>query len=243
MGYLLLIFSQKSLLPLQNEPDSITLILPAQSIIINDPIVQNVPQETINFADLTTYSMHFTTEMQQTLPQNRAKKMPAPIKKKPSSSSKISKNQEKKPISKNISSLKTKDNIKTTTVSSKPVSKETAKKMPILKKEEAKIIEEPINLIKQDNWKASYRHDLLLALKKNKFYPLQAKRLRQTGKVKIQFVITPQGIFKEIRLIKSSDYQILNQSAIKTVRNTSPFRALPIKDNWQVEIELEYKIP
>ena len=58
-------------------------------------------------------------------------------------------------------------------------------------------------------------------------YPLAAQVQGLEGTSLVTFRIMAEGTVDEIRIVKSSDYEILDEAALKTVRRAAPFPALP----------------
>ncbi len=61
----------------------------------------------------------------------------------------------------------------------------------------------------------------------NVSYPDPAKRKGWQGKVLLSFVITADGYVRELKVIKSSGFILLDRNAIETVRDTAPFPRPP----------------
>jgi protein TonB len=60
-------------------------------------------------------------------------------------------------------------------------------------------------------------------LERNKEYPHLARRARMEGSVTVQFQILGNGSPDALRVTKSSGYGVLDESALRTVRNSAPF--------------------
>jgi protein TonB len=79
----------------------------------------------------------------------------------------------------------------------------------------------------------------------NIFYPPLARRKGIEGIVLIGFLITHNGLLRDIRLIEPSDYDILNRAAITTINNASPFLPFPEsinkKELW-LKLALSFKL-
>lgn len=75
---------------------------------------------------------------------------------------------------------------------------------------------------------ADYLNTVRLLIERHKNYPRMASNRQIEGTVIIQFSITPEGIAREVSIIKSSGFEILDQAGIKAVRNASPFPPPPI---------------
>jgi protein TonB len=61
----------------------------------------------------------------------------------------------------------------------------------------------------------------------NVSYPDPAKRKGWQGKVLLSFVITADGNVRELKVVKSSGFTLLDRNAIETVRDTAPFPRPP----------------
>jgi protein TonB len=67
-----------------------------------------------------------------------------------------------------------------------------------------------------------------------------ARQMGWEGKVKVSFIISFDGSFREIEISKSSGFEILDKNAIETVKNASPFPKLPVEA--QIIIPILYKL-
>ncbi len=74
-----------------------------------------------------------------------------------------------------------------------------------------------------------YRNSIKELINSHKIYPRIARRKGIEGVVMVSFVILRNGLLKDIRLITSSDYEILDKAALETINNANPF--LPFPDN------------
>lgn len=61
----------------------------------------------------------------------------------------------------------------------------------------------------------------------NKNYPSLARQRRIFGNVRLMVAILPTGQVKDVVLLKSSGYPVLDQAAIQSVRLASPFQPFP----------------
>ena len=61
----------------------------------------------------------------------------------------------------------------------------------------------------------------------NKNYPALARQRRIFGNVRLMVAILPTGQVKDVTLLKSSGYPLLDQAAIQSVRLASPFQPFP----------------
>jgi periplasmic protein TonB len=64
-------------------------------------------------------------------------------------------------------------------------------------------------------------------IEKNLVYPPVAQRMGWTGKVIVFFNVGKDGRVKDIRIIKSSGYTILDENVIETIRKVQPFPGPP----------------
>jgi TonB family protein len=82
--------------------------------------------------------------------------------------------------------------------------------------------------LKVDSVRENYLHALLRRIHKHKYYPLAAKKMQFVGKVTLQFTLTKHGdLIGKVNLLDPSSYQILNEAAIRTVRQAGPFPEFP----------------
>lgn len=70
-------------------------------------------------------------------------------------------------------------------------------------------------------------------IEKNKIYPQYAQDEGTEGKVKVEFIVEKNGRVKNIKVISSSGYKILDNAAMDAVKKSSPFL------NISAEIERE----
>ncbi len=82
-------------------------------------------------------------------------------------------------------------------------------------------------------------------IEENKIYPKTAKRLNQTGKVFVSFVITKDGKIKDIKIVKSSDFERLNEAATEILSQIGKFEAIPEKlkkEEFEITIPISYEL-
>ena len=58
-------------------------------------------------------------------------------------------------------------------------------------------------------------------------YPREAVRMGMEGKLVVKFVIGKDGSLKELKLLKSSGYKILDDEAINAIKDAAPFNPIP----------------
>ena len=64
---------------------------------------------------------------------------------------------------------------------------------------------------------------------RNVSYPSLARRLGWQGKVLVSFIINLNGTIKEARVMQSSGYDLLDKTALETVKESEPFPRPPIE--------------
>jgi protein TonB len=90
-----------------------------------------------------------------------------------------------------------------------------------------------------------YITNIKRTLNKNKFYPITAKKLKQTGVVKVQFEINEHGHIINKSIIESSIHQSLNQAVTELLDRVRSFEPIPKefgKKNWIFVLPVEFKI-
>jgi len=78
-----------------------------------------------------------------------------------------------------------------------------------------------------------YIRDLIM---RNLAYPLAARRLGWKGAVTVCFVVLENGAAQNIRVIKSSGHDILDQAVVKTIQQTQPFPKPPVRAELTIPI-------
>jgi TonB family protein len=85
-----------------------------------------------------------------------------------------------------------------------------------------------------------------LFIESRKEYPLQAKRLREVGRVVVSLVIARDGRFLEVTLVEPSSSQSLNEGSIQTMMRLEKFKPLPESltgvDSILVKVPLVYSL-
>jgi protein TonB len=80
----------------------------------------------------------------------------------------------------------------------------------------------------RDSLLARYAGTLHRRINSRKEYPVQARRQRQTGTVKVRFILSRQGLLAGEPLLETrSPHERLNESALQAVRRAAPFPAFP----------------
>jgi protein TonB len=84
----------------------------------------------------------------------------------------------------------------------------------------------------------SYLGNARLKIEKAKRYPREARRRGWEGEVVLSFQINRKGEVSQIRLVRSSGYQELDDEGIATIRRASPFLPPPLADQNKLEVEI-----
>ena len=72
----------------------------------------------------------------------------------------------------------------------------------------------------------AYIRDLIL---KNITYPPMAKKLGWQGNMRVSFVIREDGKVQQLKIVKSSGYEVLDRNVVETVRKVQPFPRPPLQ--------------
>ena len=88
--------------------------------------------------------------------------------------------------------------------------------------------------------KSAYLSYIRNRIEKFKYYPEQARRRGFKGSVWVAFIINKDGTVSQLRIHKASEYSILNDAALETIKRIAKFHPLP--DELEVD-ELEVIVP
>lgn len=64
---------------------------------------------------------------------------------------------------------------------------------------------------------------------KNLVYPARAKKMGWSGKVMISFIICEDGRVKDLKIVKSSGFEVLDLNVVDTVKDSQPFPRPPVR--------------
>ncbi|MDD2886938.1 MAG: energy transducer TonB [Aliarcobacter sp.] len=182
--------------------------------------------------------------------QNVVIKKPEPIHE-PVVEKTVEKNIETKPLPKTLSKNMIKENHKkiNEVVKKEDVPKKVenvkvveASKQPPLTSENK---ETKIDSNEKDLLENEYLSKLQQLIEQNKTYPKSAKRLNQMGKVNVCFVISKDGQIKDIKVVKKSDFEKLDEAAIEIFARIYKFEPIPEKLNkssWEITVPIVYQI-
>ncbi|MFH0727540.1 MAG: energy transducer TonB [Pseudomonadota bacterium] len=73
----------------------------------------------------------------------------------------------------------------------------------------------------------TYFEIVKLKIEKNKKYPEEAKKNHMEGTVSLKFIITPDGTIRNTEVAKSSRHPMLDDAAIKALKDAAPFPKPP----------------
>jgi periplasmic protein TonB len=78
-------------------------------------------------------------------------------------------------------------------------------------------------------------------IEENLSYPRRAQRMGWTGRVIIAFSVSKNGHVQDIRIVKSSGYELLDSNLVETIRKVEPFPRPPISVTLNMPITYELK--
>lgn len=90
-----------------------------------------------------------------------------------------------------------------------------------------------------------YKHLVRSAIAKRKFYPVAAKTQRITGTVYVVFTLKASGRILKLNISKSSGSNLLDQAALKAVRNVGKFpdfSKISKRKTWNFTVPLKYNL-
>lgn len=71
----------------------------------------------------------------------------------------------------------------------------------------------------------SYIRDII---NKNISYPYMARKMGWSGKVKVSFIIAEDGSVKDVKILESSGFDLLDRNAADAIKKASPFPRPPV---------------
>ena len=80
----------------------------------------------------------------------------------------------------------------------------------------------------------AYIRDIIM---KNLSYPRIAREMGWSGKVVVTFLVLEDGAVKDIKIVRSSGFGILDKSAVETIKKSCPFPRPPAAAQLKVPIE------
>ena len=107
------------------------------------------------------------------------------------------------------------------------------------------VVTKQVDSTQLQNLENAYLSKVRNLIEKNKVYPKVAKRLNQTGKVYVTFVITKDGEVKNCRIHKSSRFESLDNASIEILLKIANFEAIPEelnKNSWEITVPIVYQL-
>jgi periplasmic protein TonB len=127
----------------------------------------------------------------------------------------------------------------------KEVKQEINNALPQMSSSDVKSVEKDIDPSLKDALENEYLAKIRMIIEKNKVYPKSAKRLNQMGKVNVCFVISKNGNIQDVKVVKKSNFEKLDEAAIEILTKISSFEPIPEKLNknsWEITIPIVYQI-
>jgi protein TonB len=90
----------------------------------------------------------------------------------------------------------------------------------------------------------NYGQALSSYITQNTFYPRRARKMKQTGVVKVKVHISADGEFHHVHLEEGCNHHILNKAAVDLIKKLGRFKPLPEPFNEGLDfvIPIQYKI-
>ena len=107
------------------------------------------------------------------------------------------------------------------------VPKETSWEEPQPVQEKQYLPETGIKKADQKKEMDNFLAEILMRIEKAKYYPSVARKRGMTGTITCKFSIFPDGSVKDISLVKSSKYKLLNKAAFEAIKKGSPYPDFP----------------
>lgn len=85
----------------------------------------------------------------------------------------------------------------------------------------------PVSLNTKDPAYVSYFNRIKQAIEVNWEYPELAKRYGLQGKLAVEFTVGSDGQLEQLRIVRSSGSQLLDDEAIRAIRAAAPFPRIP----------------
>jgi protein TonB len=93
--------------------------------------------------------------------------------------------------------------------------------------------------------KEDYYEMVRLRIDRQKKYPEEAVSMHKQGTVVLSFVINLEGIMRNLKIVKPSPHEVLNQAALQAVRDSNPFmRPSPrlFKEDILIELDVNFEL-
>ncbi len=99
--------------------------------------------------------------------------------------------------------------------------------------------------IDKDKILKDYLLEIQRKIENSKQYPEFARRNEIEGDVKVEFLVNRDGVVNNMKILFPSNYKILNDSAVATIRGASPFPPIPTeleKDSLTIKLTIIFKL-
>jgi protein TonB len=96
-----------------------------------------------------------------------------------------------------------------------------------------------------EDWKKDYLRGLQEAIGRSQFYPEEARRRRETGTVKVGFVLLRDGRIARIHLRRSSGSLLLDEAAQEALRRLGRYKPIPPafgRSRWEMAVPIRYDL-
>ena len=93
--------------------------------------------------------------------------------------------------------------------------------------------------------KQDYYEMVRLKIERHKKYPDEAASMRKQGKVVLSFVINLEGVMRDLKIVKPSPHEVLNEAALQAVRDCNPFLRPPprlFKEDILIELDVNFEL-
>ena len=93
--------------------------------------------------------------------------------------------------------------------------------------------------------KEDYLSRVIAKIERHKEYPRLARKRQREGDVIVGFIIQKTGDISFVELLKSSQYKELDNAAIKAVKESSPFEAIPThlrEDEFRINLTISFTL-
>lgn len=90
-----------------------------------------------------------------------------------------------------------------------------------------------------------YKYELGRLIDAHKQYPKRAQRRNQQGKATVRFILMRDGAVRQVELLDSSGYPVLDKAAMRAIEAISGKLPLPDeidRDRWRLEVPLTFEL-
>jgi TonB family protein len=93
--------------------------------------------------------------------------------------------------------------------------------------------------------KERYLYELHVLIEEHKVYPVMSRRLREAGRVLVQFTVEKDGTIKDVAIKEGTSYSRLNEAARDLIAGVKKYKPLPADladSDVKLEIFIEYTL-